>query len=252
MFEVPRAHAAAYSLNHDVEYSQPLGHIVTITFSPSESSPQTSWSKIGRPRGTSPLVLFSTHPPQDSIRSNQASTVDMDNHTEIQKPAPALQTESSQSSDRPLKPTQTPTLQGQDGDYDPCQNAQKFSPFYMYNHDSPRPSADLRPKQSIHVSVQDLELGDISPSVTQEKLQAQSNSRLDRLKVWGKQKKQQCLTKPKQQRWLQRLPKKQRVAVKLLIAFLVAGVMVGVAVGIAAALHSGVYGSDKIVGEHQN
>lgn len=56
------------------------------------------------------------------------------------------------------------------------------------------------------------------------------------------------MTKPKKQNWLQRLPKKQRLMVKLLIAFLVTGAMVGIAVGIAAAVHSGIYGSDRTIG----
>lgn len=140
---------------------------------------------------------------------------------------------------------------GQDGEYDPCQNAQKFSPFYMYNHDSPRPSADLRPKQSIHIDVRDLELGDITPSVTQEKInaQAKATSKLDRLKFW--QGRKECMTRPKKQWWLQRLPTKQRYLVKALITLLVCGAMVGIAVGIAAALHSGVSGSGKTVGDNE-
>lgn len=100
------------------------------------------------------------------------------------------------------------------------------------------------------MEVRDLELGDITPSVTQEKFSAQKKSRRTpnvNLKFW--KRKQPCLTKPKKQFWLQRLPKKQRIAVKLAIALVVAGAMIGIAVGIAAALHSGVYGSDDIVGK---
>ena len=171
----------------------------------------------------------------------------MEAQLEIPRPAQTLQPRPSYNSDRPFNGT---TKQGgEDGEYDPCQNAQKFSPFYTYNHDSPRPSQDLRPKQSIHVDVRDLELGDITPSVTQEKLNARDKNRSKiNFKFWDRT--QPCLTKPKKQFWLKRLPKKQRIAVKLAIAFLVAGAMIGIAVGIAAALHSGVYGTDKVVGQH--
>lgn len=166
----------------------------------------------------------------------------------LQKPAPALQPQGPYHHDPPQTHSSTVKSEDEDREYDPCQNAQKFSPFYMYNHDSPRPSQDLRPKQSIHVDVRDLELGHITPSVTQEKFNAQGKSRRKiNLKFW--QKEQPCLTKPKKQFWLQRLPKKQRIAVKLAIALLIAGAMVGIAVGIAASLHSGVYGTNKVVGK---
>ncbi|KAJ9652889.1 hypothetical protein H2198_007891 [Neophaeococcomyces mojaviensis] len=181
----------------------------------------------------------------------------MDSSENPQKPVPAVQRQPSFSADddATLKASSTQHQQQHhnNGDYDPCQNAKICSPFYMYNHDSPRPSQDLRQgKPSIHVDVRDLELGDITPSITQEKLAAQQQkvSLSTRLKFWDRERKQKCLTKPKKQWWLQRLPKKQRVMVKLLIAFLVAGAMVGIAVGIAAALHSGVYGTDKTVGSH--
>lgn len=170
----------------------------------------------------------------------------MDTYNTVQRPEPCLAAQPSFNSQKPLVDDTTSHL----GEYDPCSNAQKFSPFYQYNHDSPRPSQDLRPKQSFNVSVKDLELGAITPSVSQEKIQAHRKSRidLDRLKFW-QGRRQHCLTKPKKQRWIHRLPKKQRIMVKLAIAFLVAGVMIGIAVGIAAALHSGVYGTDKVVGK---
>lgn len=172
----------------------------------------------------------------------------METSTQPQPPAFDSETKISSSQEH-LNPQQTSNQPTQHGnEYDPCQNAQKFSPFYMYNHDSPRPSADIRPKQSIHVSLRDLEMGDITPSVTQEKMNAQKKPG-NKFRFW--ERKQRCLTKPKKQWWLQRLPKKQRVTVKILIALLVAGTMVGIAVGIAAALHSGVYGSDKVVGQHE-
>lgn len=60
------------------------------------------------------------------------------------------------------------------------------------------------------------------------------------------------MTRPKKQWWLQRLPKKQRYLVKALFTLVVIGAMVGIAVGIAAALHSGVSGSGKTVGDHDD
>ncbi|KAK5100781.1 hypothetical protein LTR70_001317 [Exophiala xenobiotica] len=159
----------------------------------------------------------------------------MDAQNHIQRPAPVLQPQFSYDSDRPLNQISTPKQEDEDAD--------------------PRPSQDLRPnqrpKQSLHIDVRDLELGDITPSVTQEKFHAQKKSRRTpnvNLKFW--KRKQPCLTKPKKQFWLKRLPKKQRIAVKLAIAFVIVGAMVGIAVGIAAALHSGVYGTDKIVGKN--
>lgn len=172
----------------------------------------------------------------------------------LQKPEPAFQQHFS-SSEEQLRSQDISTdnsldLKREQGqDYDPCQNAQKFSPFYMYNHDSPRPSTDQRPKQVIQMDVRDLELGGITPSVSQEKINAQrqDENKFTKFKFWNR--RQKCMTRPKKQTWLQRLPKKQRIMVKLLIALVIAGAMVGIAVGIAAALHSGVYGSDKTVGQ---
>lgn len=177
----------------------------------------------------------------------------MDTISQPQKPEPTLQQPHSMTCSNDSQ-SSTQNEHTEPEHFDPCENAQKFSPFYMYNHDSPRPSTDLRPKQSIHVSVRDLELGDITPSVTQEKMDIQKQPKrnmLQSLKFWEKPR-QQSLTRPKKQIWLQRLPKKQRIAVRAAIALLVVGTMIGIAVGIAAALDSGVYGSNKTVGEHNN
>ena len=176
----------------------------------------------------------------------------MEASTQPSRPAPALQHQFSYMDGQEQihgVPVET-TSADHDAEYDPCQNAQKFSPFYTYNHESPRPSTDARPKQSIAMSVRDLELGEITPSVNQEKIHAQKNTKLslaDKMMFW--KHRQPCLTKPKKQRWLQRLPKKQRIAVKAMIALIVVGAMVGIAVGIAAALHSTVTGTDHVVGK---
>lgn len=162
-----------------------------------------------------------------------------------------LQLPPSTSQERLTADTAPPTPYEQDADYDPCKLAKIASPFYMYNHDSPRPSADLRHgKPSLTTTERDLELGEITPSVTQEKISAQKDKEKKfNLKFW--ENKQECLTKPKKQWWLQRLPKKQRMAVKALIALVVIGAMIGIAVGIASAAHSPVNGSDKTVGENE-
>jgi hypothetical protein len=58
-------------------------------------------------------------------------------------------------------------------DFDPCALAKPCSPFYLYKHDSPRPSTERAhlkvPGSAIHVSVHDLEAGNLTPSTTQEK-----------------------------------------------------------------------------------
>ncbi|KIV78399.1 hypothetical protein PV11_10121 [Exophiala sideris] len=118
-----------------------------------------------------------------------------------------------------------------DSDYDPCSTAKITSPFYLYKHDSPRPSFDVS-RSPPQLSLRDLEAGmnDLSPSVSQEKRDAQ-------------EKKKQCLTRPKQRgcAWLKQLPPRQRLMIKMLIALVIIGAMVGLAVGITIAVHGGVY-----------
>ncbi|KIW42549.1 uncharacterized protein PV06_06089 [Exophiala oligosperma] len=135
-------------------------------------------------------------------------------------------------------------------DYDPCVNAKITSPFYLYNHDSPRPSFDVNRKSFPQVTLRDLEAGtgtgtgtpNLTPTVTQEKRDAQNDVAGGRLKFWQTPKKQ-CLTRPKQRGcgWLKQMPKRQRLLVKVLIAMVIIGAMVGIAVGITAAVHGGVY-----------
>jgi len=132
-------------------------------------------------------------------------------------------------------------------EYDPCVNAKITSPFYLYNHDSPRPSFEVASKPLPQVTLQDLESGTInlSPTVTQEKRDAQKNAPLAGLKFWQRQQRRQsqCMTKPKQRGcgWLKELPPRQRLLVKILLALVIIGAMVGIAVGITAAVHGGVY-----------
>ncbi|KAL6250214.1 hypothetical protein RBB50_002515 [Rhinocladiella similis] len=131
-------------------------------------------------------------------------------------------------------------------EFDPCVNAKVTSPFYLYNHDSPRPSFDVSHKSLPQVTLRDLEAGagtpNLSPTVTQEKRDAQNDMAGGKLKFfWQRQK--QCMTKPKQRGcgWLKQMPKRQRILVKVLIALVIIGAMVGIAVGISAAVHGGVY-----------
>ncbi|KEF53829.1 uncharacterized protein A1O9_10231 [Exophiala aquamarina CBS 119918] len=140
--------------------------------------------------------------------------------------------EGTELAERHLKPPQN---------FDPCCNAKVTSPFYLYNHDSPRPSFDVvkdpnPPKASVH----DLESGtfNLSPTITEEKKEAQ-RPKPSRFKFW--QGKSECLTKPKERGWLARLPTRQRILVKLLIALVVIGAIVGIAVGISIRVHGGVY-----------
>lgn len=163
------------------------------------------------------------------------------------------------STDAHYNPPPTGTaLDPKSPDYDPLATTKVTSPFYQYAHDSPRQSfAESRTagttsrhasKPSLHVDVRDLELGDISPAITQEKRDAaQEHNRQQSWRCW-RRRQPQSLTKPKEKNWLQKLPRKQRLAVKIGIAVLIAGIMLAIALGISASLHSGIYGSSKTVG----
>ena len=134
-----------------------------------------------------------------------------------------------------------PSDQRTNAEFDPCCNAKITSPFYLYNHDSPRPSFEVKRPLS-HVVVQDLEAAtvNLSPTITQEKRDAE-NTTTRRFRCWGQKK--QCLTKPKPRgcQWLAQLPPRQRLLVKILIAVVIIAAMVGIAVGITISVHGGVY-----------
>lgn len=131
-------------------------------------------------------------------------------------------------------------------EFDPCCNAKVTSPFYLYNHDSPRPSLDTKNPNLPQVLVKDLEAGtvDLTPTITQEKRDAQAIP-TSKFKFW--QKKNKCMTKPSQRGcgWLARLPPRQRLLVKILIALVIIGAAVGIAVGISIRVHGGVYKSNN-------
>ena len=144
-----------------------------------------------------------------------------------------------------LTERQPPTSQERPrSEFDPCCNAKITSPFYLYNHDSPRPSFDVKKEIPFNIDVKDLESGsgNLSPTITQEKRDAQ-NQPTSRFKFWKKQKSKPCLTKPKSRGcgWLAALPPRQRLLVKMLIALVIIGAAVGIAVGISITVHGGVY-----------
>ncbi|EXJ79068.1 hypothetical protein A1O3_08569 [Capronia epimyces CBS 606.96] len=126
-------------------------------------------------------------------------------------------------------------------EFDPFCNAKITSPFYLYKHDSPRPSFEAE-KPLPHVAARDVEAGavDLSPTITQEKQDAQETA-TRRFRFWGAKK--HCMTKPKNRgcAWLARLTPRQRLLVKILIALVAIGAMVALAVGISIRVHGGVY-----------
>jgi hypothetical protein len=129
-------------------------------------------------------------------------------------------------------------------EFDPCSNAKFTSPFYLYKHDSPRPSFDARKSQDpVHIVVQDLEAGSInlSPSITQEKKDAQTAAKQNPLMFWKRQK--QCMTKPKQRgcAWFSRLSPRQKILVKIVIGLLIVGAAVAIAVSVSIHVGGGVY-----------
>ena len=112
-------------------------------------------------------------------------------------------------------------------EFDPCSNAHFTSPFY--NHDSPRVSSDYFNKNK-------------GPVVQLYALPTQSSS-TSTLK-----KKKPCMTKPVQRsRFWAKLSKKQKLGLKLLLAFVLVGAIVGLAVGISKSVGGGVVKNDNQV-----
>ncbi|EXJ65341.1 hypothetical protein A1O7_01682 [Cladophialophora yegresii CBS 114405] len=152
------------------------------------------------------------------------------------------------------KPAAT-LLEPPTSEFDPCSNAKFTSPFYLYKHDSPRPSFDVSKSQDpVHVSVndlKDLEAGscNLSPSISQEKRDAQNAATTTRFRFWKRQK--QCMTKPKQRgcAWFSRLSPRQRIVVKILIGLLILGAAVAIAIGVSIKVGGGVYKSNNTTAE---
>lgn len=145
----------------------------------------------------------------------------------------------------PPNPSLQPKPQTQ-SDFNPCSNAKILSPFYLYNHDSPRPSFEVKNSDSATTTIRDLEAGasNLTPTITEEKRDAQAkNKGISRF--WTT--KQSCMTKPQRRGcgWLSRLPPKQRLLVKILIALAIIGAAVGIAVGISIRVNGRVYKSNN-------
>ncbi|ETN38991.1 uncharacterized protein HMPREF1541_07033 [Cyphellophora europaea CBS 101466] len=140
-------------------------------------------------------------------------------------------------------------------EFNPCANAKISSPFYLYNHDSPRPSEN-KPRPSINITVQDLEQGltpmstNATPAVIREKQGSVDSGKLRngswRLNLGKKQS--HCMTKPKVSRW-KAMSQKQRLAIKLAFAVLLIGLIIGLAVGLTKALGGGVWKSNNSTSE---
>ena len=134
-------------------------------------------------------------------------------------------------------------------EFDPCSTTKITSPFYLYKHDSPRPSFDVTKSQDpVSISVNDLEAGSfsLSPSITQEKKDAQNAATGNKLMFWTR-KKQQCLTKPRQRgcAWMSKLSPRQRIVVKVLIGLLIVGAAVAIAVSVSIKVGGGVYKNEN-------
>lgn len=131
-------------------------------------------------------------------------------------------------------------------EFDPCAdalaNAKITSPFYLYNHDSPRPSHDSKPRAPVNISVRDLEAGDLTPTITQEKEKSASidSGRVRLWSLWSRKRNNRCSTK-KQLSWFKQLLPWQRLLIKLAIGLMLVGVIVGVAVGISIRVNGSVY-----------
>jgi hypothetical protein len=138
-------------------------------------------------------------------------------------------------------------------EFDPCSTASIVSPFYLYRHDSPRPSFDVNKRGcDSQVSLKELESGmtSISPSISQEKRDAQATDNatgMQKLMFWKQRKQSRCLIQPKQRgcAWLSRLPKQTKLLVKIVIALLIVGAAVGIAVGVSVHVGGGVYKSNN-------
>lgn len=150
----------------------------------------------------------------------------------------------------PVKEAMITTSQDEtEEDFNPSNTQDPYSPFYLYNHDSPRPSTEhFKHKSSIQVCVQrfDLEKGlpstlshsTAAPGVSKDK--SPNKGSYWNTIPWPRSSQPSCMTKPKP-KWGASLSKKQRMVVKLVIAVLVAGALIGTIVGVAVKTHSGVY-----------
>ncbi|KAH8700279.1 hypothetical protein BGW36DRAFT_373787 [Talaromyces proteolyticus] len=117
-------------------------------------------------------------------------------------------------------------------DFDPHVGAKPCSPFYRHNNnDSLEHLKNEATISAERYGSNDLENG---LSNTSHKRSVEIHG-VCRSKLWAEKKRRfDCLSS---------LTKKQRLAVKLLIAFIIVGAMVGIALGITAAVGGGVWKS---------
>ena len=131
-------------------------------------------------------------------------------------------------------------------EFDPCANAKITSPFYLYNHDSPRGSYDSKPREPVNITIRDLEAAELSPTITQEK-ERQTSVDSGKLKLWSRWSRKtskRCQTR-KAPSWFKQLQPWQRLLIKLAIGLALVGIIVGVAVGISVRVNGSVYKSDN-------
>jgi hypothetical protein len=124
------------------------------------------------------------------------------------------------------------SVQASTVDFDPHLGAKPCSPFYRHNdNDSLEYLKDEATILAQRYGSNDLESG---PSNTPHKRSLDIHG-VRQSKLWMKKKRRcDCLSS---------LTKRQRLAVKLVIAFFIVGAMVGIAVGITAAVGGGVWKS---------
>lgn len=132
-------------------------------------------------------------------------------------------------------------------EFDPCAKAHITSPFYLYKHDSPRPSGDSKQRPPIHISVKDLEAGaaeTLTPVSTRMPQEKRGSDDSGMLNIWNRAKPKRCMTKKHASRW-QSLTQRQRFITKIVVLLVLLGLIIGLAVGISIATHSGVWSGDN-------
>jgi hypothetical protein len=135
---------------------------------------------------------------------------------------------------RTAAPSLSPTSPGCE-EFDPSQDAKPYSPFYR--HPTTRTSLEqLKSETKVYgrgCTSQDLETG------TRIRMSGDMDTNCHRLSGWNQKppKKHRALN------CLRGLTKRQRLAVKLLIAFVVVGGMVGIGLGISKAVGGGFWSS---------
>jgi hypothetical protein len=193
---------------------------------------------------TKSVQLLSSHRASYQLHFVEPSTMEA---TPLTKPSPSVQATSRRMSfdDNSEKHFEQQHVRPK-SEFDPCANAKITSPFYLYKHDSPRPSYDPKSRPDVHITVNDLEAQTptLTPTVSQEKRRGSADS--GKVKIWSRpwHRPATCMTKKKVSRWKMLLPW-QRLAIKILVAALLCGLIVGVAVGVSLKVNGGVWKSNN-------